>query len=257
MYAGEMTNVYHPGCKGLYVDNEVPEIVTSQVDQLLENNEKFKSANDTLYADIGTQIEVPNKLVEEKSELYSYIVSSSYDLFSSNNKNTFQVRRDLRYLPKLQMSWFVLQKKGEYNPAHYHPTVPINGIMYFKEWDEKKETLMLIENNDIGDGHRIVNGENKVKVFNFDDGDTTVDTDYPTENACLTVFLNDFPHRFKPKKGLSVVMSADTIHSVNPFYSDQIRYSYQWNIDFVPIPNKIDIDNLPNVEQMNFERAVI
>ena len=244
MYAGEMTNVYHPGCKGLYVDNEVPEVVTSQVDQLLENSEKFKSANDTLYADIGTQIEVPNKLVEEKSELYSYIVSSSYDLFSSNNKNTFQVRRDLRYLPKLQMSWFVLQKKGEYNPAHNHPAVSINGIIYFKEWDEQKEISLVVKNK-------------VIEIFNFDDGDTIVDTDYPTENACLTVFLNDFPHRFKPKKGLSVVMSADTIHSVNPFYSDQIRYSYQWNIDFVPIPNNIDIDNLPNVEQMNFERAVI
>ena len=244
MYAGEMTNVYHPGCKGLYVDNEVPEIVTSQVDQLLENSEKFKSASDTLYADIGTQIEVPNKLVEEKSELYSYIVSSSYDLFSSNNKNTFQVRRDLRYLPKLQMSWFVLQKKGEYNPAHNHPAVSINGIIYFKEWDEQKEISLVVKNK-------------VIEIFNFDDGDTIVDTDYPTENACLTVFLNDFPHRFKPKKGLSVVMSADTIHSVNPFYSDQIRYSYQWNIDFVPIPNNIDIDNLPNVEQMNFERAVI
>ena len=244
MYAGEMTNVYHPGCKGLYVDNEVPEVVTSQVDELLENSEKFKSANDTLYADIGTQIEVPNKLVEEKSELYSYIVSSSYDLFSSNNKNTFQVRRDLRYLPKLQRSWFVLQKKGEYNPAHNHPAVSINGIIYFKEWDEQKEISLVVKNK-------------VIEIFNFDDGDTIVDTDYPTENACLTVFLNDFPHRFKPKKGLSVVMSADTIHSVNPFYSDQIRYSYQWNIDFVPIPNKIDIDNLPNVEQMNFERAVI
>ena len=244
MYAGEMTNVYHPGCKGLYVDNEVPEVVTSQVDELLENSEKFKSANDTLYADIGTQIEVPNKLVEEKSELYSYIVSSSYDLFSSNNKNTFQVRRDLRYLPKLQMSWFVLQKKGEYNPAHNHPAVSINGIIYFKEWDEQKEISLVVKNK-------------VIEIFNFDDGDTIVDTDYPTENACLTVFLNDFPHRFKPKKGLSVVMSADTIHSVNPFYSDQIRYSYQWNIDFVPIPNNIDIDNLPNVEQMNFERAVI
>lgn len=247
MYAGEMTNVYHPGCKGLYVDNEVPEIVTSQVDELLENSDKFKSASDALYADIETQIEVPNKLVEEKSELYSYIVSSSYDLYSSNNKNIFQVKKDSRYLPKLQKSWFVLQKKGEYNPAHNHPAVSINGIIYFKEWDEKKETSMLIKNND----------ENKVKVFNFDDGDTIVDTDYPTENACLTVFLNDFPHRFKPKKGSSVVMSADTIHSVNPFYSNQIRYSYQWNIDFVPIPNKIDIDNLPNVEQMNFERTLI
>ena len=246
MYAGEMTNIYHPGCKGLYVDNEVPEIVTSQVDELLENSDKFKSASDALYADIGTQIEVPNKLVEEKSELYSYIVSSSYDLYSSNNKNIFQVKKDSRYLPKLQKSWFVLQKKGEYNPAHNHPAVSINGIIYFKEWDEKKETSMLIKNND----------ENKV-IFNFDDGDTIVDTDYPTENACLTVFLNDFPHRFKPKKGLSVVMSADTIHSVNPFYSGQIRYSYQWNIDFVPIPNKIDIDNLPNVEQMNFERVVV
>lgn len=247
MYAGEMTNVYHPGCKGLYVDNEVPEVVTSQVDELLENSDKFKSASDALYADIETQIEVPNKLVEEKSELYSYIVSSSYDLYSSNNKNIFQVKKDSRYLPKLQKSWFVLQKKGEYNPAHNHPAVSINGIIYFKEWDEKKETSMLIKNND----------ENKVKVFNFDDGDTIVDTDYPTENACLTVFLNDFPHRFKPKKGSSVVMSADTIHSVNPFYSNQIRYSYQWNIDFVPIPNKIDIDNLPNVEQMNFERTLI
>ena len=244
MYAGEMTNVYHPGCKGLYVDNEVPEVVTSQVDELLENSEKFKSANDTLYADIGTQIEVPNKLVEEKSELYSYIVSSSYDLFSSNNKNTFQVRRDLRYLPKLQMSWFVLQKKGEYNPAHNHPAVSINGIIYFKEWDEQKEISLVVKNK-------------VIEIFNFDDGDTIVDTDYPTENACLTVFLNDFPHRFKPKKGLSVVMSADTIHSVNPFYSDQIRYSYQWNIDFVPIPSNIDIDNLPNVELMNFERVVI
>ena len=247
MYAGEMTNVYHPGCKGLYVDNEVPEVVTSQVDELLENSDKFKSASDALYADIETQIEVPNKLVREKSELYSYIVSSSYDLYSSNNKNIFQVKKDSRYLPKLQKSWFVLQKKGEYNPAHNHPAVSINGIIYFKEWDEKKETSMLIKNND----------ENKVKVFNFDDGDTIVDTDYPTENACLTVFLNDFPHRFKPKKGSSVVMSADTIHSVNPFYSNQIRYSYQWNIDFVPIPNKIDIDNLPNVEQMNFERTLI
>ena len=68
MYAGEMTNVYHPGCKGLYVDNEVPEIVTSQVDELLENSDKFKSASDALYADIEIQIEVPNKLVEEKSE---------------------------------------------------------------------------------------------------------------------------------------------------------------------------------------------
>ena len=244
MYAGEMTNVYHPGCKGLYVDNEVPEVVTSQVDELLENSEKFKSANDTLYADIGTQIEVPNKLVEEKSELYSYIVSSSYDLYSSNNKNIFQVKKDLKYLPKLQKSWFVLQKKGEYNPAHNHPAVSINGIIYFKEWDEQKEISLVVKNK-------------VIEIFNFDDGDTIVDTDYPTENACLTVFLNDFPHRFKPKKGLSVVMSADTIHSVNPFYSDQIRYSYQWNIDFVPIPNNIDIDNLPNVEQMNFERAVI
>ena len=244
MYAGELTNVYHPGCKGLYVDNEVPEVVTSQVDELLKNSDKFKSVNDDLYADIGTQIEVPNKLVEEKSELYSYIVSSSYDLFSSNNKNTFQVRRDLRYLPKLQMSWFVLQKKGEYNPAHNHPAVSINGIIYFKEWDEQKEISLVVKKQ----------GTN---LLDFNDGDKREDTDYPTENACLSVFLNDFPHRFKPKKGLSVVMSADTIHSVNPFYSDQIRYSYQWNIDFVPIPNNIDIDNLPNVELMNFERVVI
>ena len=254
MYAGEMTNVYHPGCKGLYVDNEVPEVVTSQVDELLENSDKFKSANDTLYADIGTQIEVPNKLVEEKSELYSYIVSSSYDLYSSNNKNIFQVNKDLRYLPKLQMSWFVLQKKGEYNPAHNHPIVQINGIIYFKEWDEQKEISLLVKNKIID---FVPPRSSPIEILNFNDGDTILDTDYPTENACLTVFLNDFPHRFKPKKGLSVVMSADTIHSVNPFYSDQIRYSYQWNIDFVPIPNKIDIDNLPNVEQMNFERAVI
>ena len=244
MYAGEMTNVYHPGCKGLYVDNEVPEIVTSQVDELLENSDKFKSASDALYADIETQIEVPNKLVEEKSELYSYIVSSSYDLYSSNNKNIFQVKKDSRYLPKLQKSWFVLQKKGEYNPAHNHPAVSINGIIYFKEWDEQKEISLVVKK--LG-----------TNLLDFNDGDIREDIDYPTENACLSVFLNDFPHRFKPKKGLSVVMSADTIHSVNPFYSDQIRYSYQWNIDFVPIPNKIDIDNLPNVEQMNFERAVI
>ena len=244
MYAGEMTNVYHPGCKGLYVDNEVPEIVTSQVDELLENSDKFKSASDALYADIEIQIEVPNKLVEEKSELYSYIVSSSYDLYSSNNKNIFQVKKDSRYLPKLQKSWFVLQKKGEYNPAHNHPAVIINGIIYFKEWDEQKEISLASEKQD-------------TNLLNFNDGNTISDTDYPTENACLTVFLNDFSYRFKPKKGLSVVMSADTIHSVNPFYSNQIRYSYQWNIDFVPIPNKIDIDNLPNVEQMNFERAVI
>ena len=244
MYAGEMTNVYHPGCKGLYVDNEVPEIVTSQVDELLENSDKFKSASDALYADIGTQIEVPNKLVEEKSELYSYIVSSSYDLYSSNNKNIFQVKKDSRYLPKLQKSWFVLQKKGEYNPAHNHPAVSINGIIYFKEWDEQKEISLVVKK--LG-----------TNLLDFNDGNMISDTDYPTENACLTVFLNDFPHRFKPKKGLSVVMSADTIHSVNPFYSGQIRYSYQWNIDFVPIPNKIDIDNLPNVEQMNFERVVV
>ena len=244
MYAGEMTNVYHPGCKGLYVDNEVPEIVTSQVDELLENSDKFKSASDALYADIETQIEVPNKLVEEKSELYSYIVSSSYDLYSSNNKNIFQVKKDFRYLPKLQKSWFVLQKKGEYNPAHNHPAVSINGIIYFKEWDEQKEISLVVKK--LG-----------TNLLDFNDGNMISDTDYPTENACLTVFLNDFPHRFKPKKGLSVVMSADTIHSVNPFYSDQIRYSYQWNIDFVPIPNKIDIDNLPNVEQMNFERVVV
>ena len=244
MYAGEMTNVYHPGCKGLYVDNEVPEIVTSQVDQLLENSEKFKSANDALYADIETQIEVPNKLVEEKSELYSYIVSSSYDLYSSNNKNIFQVKKDFKYLPKLQKSWFVLQKKGEYNPPHNHPAVSINGIIYFKEWDEQKEISLVVKKQD-------------TNLINFNDGDIREDIDYPTENACLSVFLNDFFHRFKPKKGLSVVMSADTIHSVNPFYSDQIRYSYQWNMDFITIPNKIDIDNLPNVEQMNFERAVI
>ena len=146
MYAGEMTNIYHPGCKGLYVDNEVPEMVTSQVNELLENSDKFKSVNDALYADIGTQIEVPNKLVEEKSELYSYIVSSSYDLYSSNNKNIFQVKKDSRYLPKLQKSWFVLQKKGEYNPAHNHLTVQINGIIYFKEWDEQKETSLLVKN---------------------------------------------------------------------------------------------------------------
>ena len=112
MYAGEMTNVYHPGCKGLYVDNEVPEIVTSQVDQLLENSEKFKSASDTLYADIGTQIEVPNKLVEEKSELYSYIVSSSYDLFSSNNKNTliFYNKADKSKISKFKRKGIILIK---------------------------------------------------------------------------------------------------------------------------------------------------
>lgn len=240
---GHRTKICHPGYNGVYVDYDVPEIVMNQLEELLNDKNNYDSFNDYLYADIEEQLEIPTEKLKKKTKIYEYIVSSSFDLYISNLNNFFSFQENIEYVPEISKSWFVIQKKNEYNPPHTHGSIldyqratDANGIIYFRDWDSEQELLMQ---------------KNKKQIFRQNLIENTIEEDknYSTENGCLNVFLNNKSYRFPPKKGFSIIMNGDTLHSVNPFYSDQIRYSFQWNIEFFKIPSEIDIKKLTNLKK--------
>ena len=79
-----MTNIYYPKTKGISIDKKVPENVIDDIEQLFNFGDLYTNRND-----IELQPHVNFEQLQEKKNLYQYIIKSSFNLYITTLKNFF------------------------------------------------------------------------------------------------------------------------------------------------------------------------
>ena len=108
----------------------------------------------------------------------------------------YKVDRE-KYNWEFSESWFITNRKGDYNVSHVHPNSFLSGVFY----------LQTPENS----------------------GDLCLhSTDYAVNNK-ISEYLNDQPIRIKPEINKLVLFDANCSHYVTRSYSDEPRVSFSFN----------------------------
>ena len=222
-----MTNIYYPKTKGIGIDKKVPENVIDDIEQLFNFGDLYTNRND-----IELQPHVNFEQLQEKKNLYQYIIKSCFNLYITTLKNFFEYDESHNYVSHISTSWFLQMKSNDYVPLHCHEDLgQIVASIYYGDWSIDKE-LEYLRNRVIDKPNYVYeNNRPRKSKFDFENGKMT-EEDYGGDNGLFYYVMNDIAYTHQPEKNSCVLLPGNVLHGVYPFYSDQIRRSFICNVSF-------------------------
>ena len=208
-YEAEIIKPFGPRILKLMLPKEILGKLIDITDKLIIDD-KRENFGCNLAGQIKEEIKIPEEtLKEEKLDsifhmyLRTYVLSCLKELFGFTEE-THDIRCTVT-----QDVWFnEMQPGGEYNPIHFHTNCFVSSTLYLKVPKLKKK----------------IKGDDNEHCKNDRDGFIEF-----IDRSVAPNFLQRPTFAEEPKEGAMYIWPSSLLHTVYPFFGDEVRRSVAWN----------------------------
>lgn len=197
----------------LKVPTDILKYLKYEVDKIQNNFLDAKPFNDEL---VG-EIEQEYQLSLNDARYHKFIMDAINDFEQKSRYISSQLSNSLTKQLDLSETWINFQKKGEYNPVHFH-----EGVYSYVIWYQ----IPYYHKDEIFKSHKPLHRPTQNGNFNFHYINTTDDLPSVSVGKPLEKNID------KLYEGYMAVFPSSLPHSVNPFYSsDKYRITISGNVN--------------------------
>ena len=207
-YKAEILKPFGPRILKIKLPKEILNKLIDITDKLIVDD-KRENYGCSLAGQIKEEIKIPEEILKkEKLDEVFNMYLRTYVLSCLNELNGF-TEKTHDILCSMQSVWFNEMKPGgEYNPAHFHTNCFVSSTLYLK----------------------VPKTRNKIKGINNEH--CKVDRDGVIEFIDRSVapnFLQTGTLDVRPEEGDMYIWPSNLLHTVYPFFGNEVRRSVAWN----------------------------